>query len=53
MLFFTITPANWSGATGSTTSEFSYGVLQLLTDNYPGQKVADTEHATLTLNPLA
>jgi aliphatic nitrilase len=53
MLFFTITPDNWSGATGSTTSEFSYGVLQLLSNSYPGEKVADAEHGTLTMNPLS
>ncbi|WP_084150644.1 nitrilase-related carbon-nitrogen hydrolase [Azohydromonas australica] len=50
MLYYTITPGKWTGATSSTTSEFSYGVLQLLADNYPGQKVADSEHGTLNLN---
>lgn len=52
ILYHTITPDNWSGTTGSTTSEFSYGVLQLLSDNYPGSKVGDPEHGTLKLNPL-
>lgn len=52
MLYFTITPDNWSGATGSATSEFSYGVAALLAENYPGEKVADTEHANLKLNRL-
>lgn len=51
MLYYTVTPANWSGSTGSTTGEFSYGVLKLLDDSYPGQKVADTEHGVLHLNP--
>lgn len=53
MLFYTVTPNNWSGATGSSTSEFSYGVLQLLMNSYPGDKVADGEHGVLTMNPLS
>jgi aliphatic nitrilase len=52
ILYYTITPSNWSGATGNATSEFSYGVLQLLSDNYPGEKAADTEHGSLKLVPL-
>jgi aliphatic nitrilase len=51
MLYYTITPRDWSGSAGSTDSEFSYGVLQLLSDNYPGQKVADPARNVLTLNP--
>lgn len=52
ILYYAITPDNWAGTTGSTTSEFSYGILQLLSDNYPGSRVADTEHGTLKLNAL-
>nr|WP_315400598.1 hypothetical protein [uncultured Duganella sp.] len=37
---------------GAVASEFSYGVAALLAENYPGDKVADTEHATLKLNRL-
>lgn len=52
MLYFTIKPDNWTGATGNTTSEFSYGIAGLLAEHYPGDKVADAEHGTLKLNPL-
>ena len=50
MLYYTITPGQWNGESGSTSSEFSYGVLQLLGDNYPGQRVADPVHGVLTIN---
>lgn len=53
ILYYTITPDNWdANATGSTTSEFSYGVLQLLSSNYPGEKTTDTEHSTLNMVPI-
>ena len=51
MLYYTITPGRWTGSTGSTTSEFSWGVLQALNDNYPGQRVADSDHGVLNLVP--
>lgn len=52
MLLYTVNPTGWSGASGNTNSEFSYGVLQMLSENYPGQKVADPERSVLRLNPL-
>lgn len=52
MLLYTVEPGGWTGATGSSTSEFSYGVLQLLADSYPGERVADGEHGVLNRVPL-
>ena len=54
LLFYEINPgANWDvNDSGDTQGEFSYGVLQLLAENYPGDKVDDDEHGKLNLVPL-
>lgn len=54
ILYYNITPQAWDiNKSTNPQGEFSYGILQLLSDDYPGQKVEDTEHGKLNLVSLA
>lgn len=46
ILYATIDPTGFSNTASDPSGEFSWGVLNLIRDNYPGPKVADPEHGT-------
>lgn len=46
ILYGTVDPTGFSNTASDPSGEFSWGVLNLIRDNYPGPRVADAEHGT-------